>query len=286
MFDDRSGPDDGSGPDDRDDLRGLGGWTPGDVHDRPEPDGLTRPATTLRDFVRDRLPLGLRGARTDLGARAAAALAALALLAAVVAILLAWRSSARPAGTPAASSASRPVAVPAPSADSASAALVSSPGIRPAPGAASATSAGSVVVEVAGKVHRPGVVTVAAGSRVTDAIRAAGGLLPGTSTEGLSLARKLVDGEQLLVGVPPPPGAAVVTTGPSSGATGGPGQPVDLNAATVADLDALPGIGPVLAQRVIDWRDEHGGFSSVDQLREVSGVGDKKFESLAGLVRV
>jgi competence protein ComEA len=100
----------------------------------------------------------------------------------------------------------------------------------------------------------------------------------------MSLARKLVDGEQLLVGEP----SAAVAPGvvASSGEAGAAGGPVDLNSATLGDLDALPGIGPVLAQRIVDWRTQHGSFTSVDQLREVSGVGDAKFADLSALVRV
>ena len=126
-----------------------------------------------------------------------------------------------------------------------------------------------VVVAVAGKVRRPGLVRLPLGSRVDDAVRAAGGLLPGASTELLNLARRLVDGEQVLVGIGPPPGAPAA--GPAAPAPGG---LLDLNAAGVADLDALPGIGPVLAQRIVDWRTENGRFASVDQLREVTGIGE------------
>ena len=137
-----------------------------------------------------------------------------------------------------------------------------------------------MVVAVAGKVARPGLVRLPAGSRVDDAVRAAGGVVPGTDPGLLNLARKLVDGEQVLVGVDPPPGAAPAA-GPA--ATGG---PVDLNTATVADLDALPGIGPVLAQRIVDWRTEHGRFASVEQLREVTGIGESKYADLAAEVAV
>jgi competence protein ComEA len=137
---------------------------------------------------------------------------------------------------------------------------------------------GRVVVDVAGRVRHAGLVTLPAGSRVADAIRAAGGARPGTDLTSLNLARKLVDGEQILVGVP---GAAVATSG-----SPGPANPVNLNTATASELDQLPGVGPVLAQRIVDWRTAHGGFTSVSQLRQVTGIGDSKFADLQPLVRV
>ena len=121
---------------------------------------------------------------------------------------------------------------------------------------------------VAGKVRHAGLVHLPLGSRVDDAVRAAGGPLPGVDPGLLNLARKLVDGEQVLVGVPTPgvlPGAAA---GPAGSGL------LDLNAAGAGDLEGLPGIGPVLAQKILDWRTEHGRFASVDQLREVPGIGD------------
>jgi competence protein ComEA len=150
------------------------------------------------------------------------------------------------------------------------------PGVSAAPTA----EASEVVVAVAGTVVRPGLVRLPAGSRVDDAVRAAGGLVAGADPGLLNLARRLVDGEQVLVGVDPPPGAAPV---PGQSPVGG---PVDLNTATVADLDALPGIGPVLAQRIVDWRTEHGRFASVEQLREVTGIGESKYADLAAEVAV
>jgi competence protein ComEA len=116
------------------------------------------------------------------------------------------------------------------------------------------------------------------GSRVDDAVRAAGGALPGATYDGLNRARKLSDGEQVLVGVPAPAGTAA--TGSAGGGL------VDLNTADVTALDSLPGIGPVLAQKIVDWRTEHGRFASVDQLREVSGIGESKFAAVKGKVRV
>lgn len=137
-----------------------------------------------------------------------------------------------------------------------------------------------VVVSVAGRVRRPGLVRLPAGARVDDAIRAAGGATGGLGL--LNLARRLVDGEQVLVGVASggAPGAGG-TSGP-----GGGGSLLDLNAATAEQLDGLPGIGPVLAQRIVDWRTEHGRFAGVEQLREVPGIGESKFRQLRAKVTV
>ncbi len=145
--------------------------------------------------------------------------------------------------------------------------------------AAATAPATEVVVAVAGAVVRPGLVRLPTGSRVDDAVRAAGGVVPGSDPGLLNLARKLVDGEQVLVGVEAPPGSVPVEPAAEGG-------PVDLNTATVADLDALPGIGPVLAQRIVDWRTEQGPFASVEQLREVTGIGEAKYADLADEVAV
>ncbi|MGH3905283.1 MAG: helix-hairpin-helix domain-containing protein, partial [Pseudonocardiaceae bacterium] len=145
-----------------------------------------------------------------------------------------------------------------------------------------------VVVSVVGKVARPGLVRVPDGSRVADALEAAGGALPGTDLVALNLARRLSDGEQLLVGVAPPPGQPVQggVVGAPAGAAPTAAPMVDLNTATLEQLDTLPGVGPVTAQRILDWRAAHGRFTSVDQLREVDGIGEVRFSKLKELVRV
>ncbi|MDT4934740.1 MAG: competence protein ComEA, partial [Pseudonocardiales bacterium] len=175
------------------------------------------------------------------------------------------------------------------------------PGAASAPSGTSATplgapssspSAAAVVVDVAGRVRHPGVYRLPAGSRVNDALRAAGGALPGVQLSTLNLAAKLTDGQQIAVGLPgtasaggAPPGVAGGGFG-SAGAPVAPSGPVNLNTASLEQLDALPGVGPVLAQHILDWRAAHGQFSSVDQLKDVSGIGPAKFAALRGLVSV
>lgn len=139
-------------------------------------------------------------------------------------------------------------------------------------------------VHVVGEVVSPGLYQVTDGARVVDAIMAAGGLTPRADECAINLARPLNDGEQIVV--PTRVGDATqcgVST--ATGANGGgSGAPISLSGADLATLDSLPGIGPTLAQRIIDWRSAHGGFTSVDQLNEVSGIGDKLFATLAPLL--
>lgn len=154
-------------------------------------------------------------------------------------------------------------------------------------GTSSSTSAG-IMVDVEGKVLRPGVQQLPAGARVLDALMMAGGALPGTDLSNLDQARVLGDGEQLMVG----PGAgagAVPAAGSSAPATKGrtkavPSAPIRLNTATLDQLEELPGVGPALAQRVLDWRTGHGGFASVQDLQQVKGFGPHKFAAVRALV--
>ena len=137
------------------------------------------------------------------------------------------------------------------------------------------------MVDVAGRVRRPGLYALVAGARVADALSAAGGVLPGVSLTAINLASRLSDGEQIVVGVvgvAPLSGGAGEAVGPGSGGAGSgaasSSSPVSLNSATIEELETLPGIGPALAQRILDWRAAHGGFTSVGQLNDVSGIGD------------
>ena len=154
------------------------------------------------------------------------------------------------------------------------------------PTGAGAASAGSseLLVQVAGEVARPGVYRVPAGARVTDAVSRAGGLTRRADQAGVNLVARVQDGQQVIVprrgaGGAPVGGAAVAGAG-ASGAVGGPTAPISLSSATAAQLDTLDGIGPTLAQRIVEYRQAHGGFSSVDQLRQVSGIGEKRFAAL------
>ncbi|MFE6359731.1 helix-hairpin-helix domain-containing protein [Streptomyces sp. NPDC057806] len=155
---------------------------------------------------------------------------------------------------------------------------------EPGAGLASASAGTEIVVDVSGKVREPGIHRLPPGSRVDDALRAAGGVRPGASTAGLNRARFLVDGEQVVVGAPAPVQGGAPAPGPGP-AGAAPTAPVSLNTATPEQLDTLPGVGPVLAQHIIDHRTRNGGFRSVEELREVNGIGERRFADLRNLVR-
>jgi len=159
------------------------------------------------------------------------------------------------------------------------------PGSSAAAGPAAGSSAvatGRVVVDVAGKVRRPGIATLPAGSRVVDALAAAGGPRRGVRTGSLNLARILTDGEQIVVGLPEPRGVAA---GAASAPTSGAAIPmVNINTATEPELEELPGVGPVTAQSILDFRTENGLFTTVDGLLEVSGIGDATLAKIAPYV--
>ena len=152
-----------------------------------------------------------------------------------------------------------------------------------APGSGTASGSG-VIVDVEGKVAKPGVRTLPAGSRILDALNAAGGALPGTDLTALNQAQVLVDGEQVLVGVTPPPQPSAAPGHGKGKKSRGGTELVHLNLATAEDLEQLPGVGPALAERIVDYRTAHGPFHSVDELRQVSGFGGQRFDNLASMV--
>src|SRR5690625_2051118 len=165
----------------------------------------------------------------------------------------------------------------------------------PAPVASSAT----ITINVVGHVAKPGVHTLPAGARVVDAIEAAGGATPPADLTRLNLARVLSDEEYLAVlatsedppellepHAPAASGATPPDSGPGEGEGQGGGGVLNLNTATEEQLQSLPGVGPVMAGRIVAWREEHAGFRSVDELHEISGVGPKVFAQLEPLVTV
>lgn len=284
------------------------GWTPEPPAEHPDPHDeddafwdqavgarhRSQPARSAGSAVAARIVPGtIRQARWGVPWRGAAAAVAVVVLLVGALVLRASAAApgepvpARPAAS-AGSAAAAPGAVPPLTAPPAAGTPA---GPSPPAGAAPPTAA-DLVVHVVGQVSEPGVVRVPQGSRVQEAIDRAGGALGTADLTQVNLARAVVDGEQVVV---PRPGEAVLAApgpaAPGSGGGGGPGAsgagtPVPLNTADLAALDALPGIGPVLAQRILDWRFEHGSFTSVDELGEVSGIGDRVLEQLRPLVTV
>lgn len=247
---------------------------------------LRRPSrlNLLIEQINDRLPVTLQG-RWRLDRRTGMALVAAVAVAAVV--LGGWtifRARSTPVGTPqliAAGHPSRAAAIAAPGAASGASAFEAP--ILAAPPSVS----GGIVVDVEGKVASPGVFHLPSGSRVLDALHAAGGPLPGTDLLPLNQARVVNDGEQLLVGASavanaPNAGAVPPTAVPRAGGRGKipPSGPVHLNTATAEQLEQLPGVGPALAQRILDWRTEHGQFTSVGELQQIHGLGPAKYAAL------
>lgn len=237
--------------------------------DPPEPPVVPRPGrhAARRRVVLSAVPV------PRLPGLGAAQLAVLAVIVAAGLALTAWwvvRDQAEPV----------PVTTQPPS--SASPLVAAPPGNDPS-GPSSAGAAGTVTVDVTGKVRRPGIVVLDTGARVVDALAAAGGERSGVDLSSINLARVLVDGEQIVVGSPQP----TVPVAPSgSSVPGAPTVLVNLNTATQAELETLPDVGPVTALAIVAWRDEHGGFTSVDELLEVDGIGEVTLDQLAPYVTV
>ena len=249
--------------------RRLGlGASAGDDSDDEDDDAALTPS-----WVPDGRPTGVRdwlaAVRADPGRAGVFALAAIAVLAVLITVFALIRAHPAPVVSAKLPPVQSPVSSASPSSSTA-----------PAPPA-------QVVVSVVGLVNQPGLVTLAPDARIADAVSAAGGTLRGADTLGLNLARHVEDGEQIVVGIATPSGrtpalGSSVGTRPQGPAAG----PVDLNTATVEQLDALPGVGPVTAAAIVAWRSANGSFASVDQLGEVDGIGPARLEKLRPLVRV
>jgi competence protein ComEA len=139
-----------------------------------------------------------------------------------------------------------------------------------------------VVVHVAGEVRAPGVYRLPLGSRVTDAVKRAGGPAADAAQDAINLAAKLADGQQIIIPARTSgPGGASAAAASGAGAVA-PSGPISLGSATLEQLDTIEGIGPVTAQNILDYRDEHGGISSVDDLDQISGIGPATMEGLRG----
>src|ERR671913_161646 len=251
----------------------------------------SRHASRLSRWRWVRMPVALEGARWQPGRSAVLGVVVVTLLAvAVFGLRVAWATSdeagrvlapgggAR-AGPQGVTAAAAPVGVPADAARRGTAGTEGEEtpggdmGTRGGAPTVTGTPGAAVVVHVVGQVRRPGVLRLAAGSRVADALDAAGGPTPTADLARVNLARVLVDGEQVKV-----PAAG-------DGGTAGTGTMlVPLNTADLATLETLPGVGPVLAQRIVDWRSQHGRFTSVEELGEVSGIGEKLLAQLRPLV--
>ncbi|MGK2347977.1 ComEA family DNA-binding protein [Actinomyces sp. W5033] len=229
-----------------------------------------------------------RPRRTGLAPAVAMALGALLI---ALALLLAARSLLTAPASPPSSAGATATAGALSGSDLVPVDPASAPATTPAePDGARGGADGQVAVHVAGAVVSPGVVVLAAGARVADAIDAAGGAVPEADTDQLNLARVLTDGEQVRV---PRQGEETLTVSAGQGpaqprqdGAGGPSVPgrVNLNTADATELETLPGIGPALAQRILSYRAEHGAFTSVDELTAVSGIGSARLEALRDLV--
>jgi competence protein ComEA len=218
------------------------------------------------------VPDALRG-RVAVGPGQLAVVAVVAVVGLVVTCWFLLRSGAHEVGAP--------VTVQAPGAQLArpQGSLAPAGALASATGPVAPTS--KVVVDVTGKVRRPGIAVLRSGARVVDAIRAAGGARPGVDLGLLNLAQVVTDGEQIVVGGPVAP-----ATGVAAAATGAPptAAMVHLNTADQAALESLPEVGPVTAQAIIAWRTEHGGFSAVSQLLDVDGIGDATLAQITPFV--
>jgi len=277
----------------------VGGWIPGqnetgdpvdedDEDEDEDEDPVIRPRRVGRTWGRFAelwVPENMRDARVDPGRRGALILLLVAAVAAVATAVGVWRD--RPEPRPVETTALAQVGV---STIDVSSGAVTIASAEPAP--AEPANPTEIVVSVTGLVVTPGVVKLPNGSRVADAIAAAGGVSEGADLTGLNLAAKLSDGESVVVG--DAASASAASASGVSGASGGAGalgdatggSLINLNTADEAALDTLPGVGPVMAQNILAWRDTNGKFSSVEQLQEISGIGPSRYAQISPLVTV
>ena len=293
-------PDDDEKPESEDD-----GQEPGNTEQTPAV-RARRVGRHWGRFAELWVPEPLRDARVDPGRRGAIVLLLVATLAAVVTAFGVGRD--RPEPRPVDTSGIAALAVSAePSAGSPPGSLLpvdetpvgSAQAGQPSQAAGDAPVptpvATEIVVSVTGLVDKPGIVTLTTGARVADAIAAAGGAVEGADLTGLNLAARLADGDSVVVGSTSTTGHAesgVSGVGDNKGAATDSGDPsaagglVDLNTADEAALDTLPGVGPVMAQNIIAWRETNGKFNTVEQLQEISGIGPSRYAQIAPLVTV
>ncbi|MGW6659453.1 helix-hairpin-helix domain-containing protein [Rhodococcus sp. NPDC055024] len=234
----------------------------------------------------DRLPERWRGTRWRPSRSATWVLAIVAALATAIGLFTVWWDSPSMQAVP-----------PLPSPQNVTAQNVTADdGKSPSPvpsGVVAEQRPEALVVSVVGLVRTPGLVNLHSGSRIADALAAAGGVLEGAETVGLNLAQKLADGDQIVVGaadqsggVSPSSSTTAGDTGAAAtGETGGAGL-VNLNTATEAELDGLPGVGPVTAAAIVSWRTSNGKFTDIEQLGEVDGIGPARLAKLRVLVSV
>ncbi|WP_107706100.1 ComEA family DNA-binding protein [Nocardioides allogilvus] len=253
-------------------LRGL--------HPEPPPDLGEVPLVPVPGRHSSRGPVHGLVSRLHLTGAHVAVISIVVAVAVAVASWLAVRSDPEP--VPALAPVSEPLVSTSPVPPGSPASIPPGPATGTATG--TATGPAEVTVDVAGKVRSPGIAVLPPGSRVVDAVEAAGGARRGVDLASLNLARPLVDGEQILVGLPVPAGVVG-----SLGATPGPGQTgplVNLNTADPVTLETLPGVGPVTAGAIVSWRTEHGGFTAVEELLEVDGIGDATLAEIAPHVTI
>jgi len=265
---------------------------------RPGSPRLARPFGRLAELW---VPESLRDARVDPGRRGMIVLLLVAALAAVATAFGVWRDRPEPrpveTSAVAALAVSSEPAVPESSAPGPSGGAVSGDGEAGAADQSGSEppaggSPGEIVVSVTGLVGQPGVVTLNSGSRVADAIAAAGGATADADLTGMNLAARLADGDSVVVGTAPSAGdiasgvSGAVAGSAAAAASAPAGGPIDLNTADEAALDTLPGVGPVMAQNILAWRETNCRFTSVEQLQEISGIGPSRYAQISPLVTV